>query len=58
LPAAATVEADTADRVTRVEVGQDEVYVALRALEALGAPLISAEACAETLEDAFVRMAA
>ena len=58
LPAAATVEADTTDGTTRVEVDQSEAYIALRALEALGAPLISAEACAETLEDAFVRMAA
>ena len=58
LPVESTIAVDTTDRVTRIEVGQDEVYITLRALETLGAPLVAVEACAETLEDAFVRMAA
>lgn len=58
LPQTATVDVDTASRTTRIEVDRNEAYPTMRALEAAGATLDGVEECSETLEDAFVRLAA
>ena len=58
LPESATVQVNTGDSTTHIEVERNECYAALRALDAVDAPLLGVEECTESLEDAFVRLAA
>ena len=58
LPPNATVELDTSNSATRIEVDRGEVYQVMRVLERIDAPLLSVSEASESLEDAFVRLAA